>query len=218
MSNLLFFDTETTGLPSSYTDHTAPDCPHIVQLAAILTDDQNNELGRMCAIVRPDLRGLRIEETAQDGDMQTTEPPFRYFRTLRPSFLIPPEASNIHGITQDIALTVGLPLLRVLLPFERLVSKTDIHIAHNIKFDRLMVKAAYHRLNLSHPLPDTWNCTMLMSQKVMGGRWPKLAKAYQHFFGEELAGAHDAMIDCEACRRIYFEIRKLAEEEALEKL
>ena len=55
-------------------------------------------------------------------------------------------------------------------------------------------------------------CTMLQSTnicKIVSNRstykWPKLEEAYMHFFGEELIGAHDALTDVMACKRIYFE-------------
>ena len=46
-SRILFFDTETDGLPSDYrfSAHVAPqNWPHIVQLAWIVTDDEGKEL------------------------------------------------------------------------------------------------------------------------------------------------------------------------------
>src|ERR1051326_4611342 len=51
---VLFFDTETTGkyefgLPPD--DHRQP---HIVQLAALLSDDSGKEIASMNAIIRPD--------------------------------------------------------------------------------------------------------------------------------------------------------------------
>jgi DNA polymerase III epsilon subunit-like protein len=39
-------------------------------------------------------------------------------------------------------------------------------------------------------------------------KWPKLTEAHQHFFGIPVEGAHDAMTDVRACKRIFFEIKK----------
>jgi len=38
---------------------------------------------------------------------------------------------------------------------------------------------------------------------------PKLEECIRHFFGEELDGAHDAMVDVVACRRVFFHLRTL---------
>ena len=68
-------------------------------------------------------------------------------------------------------------------------------------------------------------CTMRASQDLSklaptaamaasGRLWnkpPKLGEAYQHFFGEDLSGAHDALVDVVACKRIYLELERRAE-------
>lgn len=59
----LFFDTETTGLKS----------PHIVQLAALLTEEDGRECARLNVIIQPE------------------------------GWTIPDEAAAVHGITTDIA-------------------------------------------------------------------------------------------------------------------
>ena len=38
---------------------------------------------------------------------------------------------------------------------------------------------------------------------------PKLEEAIRFFFDESLDGAHDAMVDVIACRRIYFHLKNL---------
>lgn len=38
---------------------------------------------------------------------------------------------------------------------------------------------------------------------------PKLEECIRHFFNEDLDGAHDAMIDVAACRRVYFHLKTL---------
>lgn len=38
---------------------------------------------------------------------------------------------------------------------------------------------------------------------------PRLIEAYNHFFGKDFEGAHDAMADVRACRDVYFELHKL---------
>jgi DNA polymerase-3 subunit epsilon len=38
---------------------------------------------------------------------------------------------------------------------------------------------------------------------------PKLEECIHHFFGETLAGAHDALVDVRACARVYFHLQTL---------
>jgi DNA polymerase-3 subunit epsilon len=43
---------------------------------------------------------------------------------------------------------------------------------------------------------------------------PKLEECIRHFFNEDLEGAHDAMADVIACRRVYFHLAALKSAEA----
>lgn len=43
---------------------------------------------------------------------------------------------------------------------------------------------------------------------------PKLAECVKHFFGEDLAGAHDALVDVRACARVFFRLRDLQKKAA----
>jgi DNA polymerase III subunit epsilon len=52
---LLFFDTETTGLPDFRAPSDAPQQPHLVQLACILATDEGETLERWQTIVKPGL-------------------------------------------------------------------------------------------------------------------------------------------------------------------
>ena len=86
---LLFFDSETSGLPRSH--HAAvsdlANWPRIVQIAWQRTDQQGTTQQAMEAIIRPD------------------------------GFSIPADAARVHGITTARALTEGLLLPQVLNQF-----------------------------------------------------------------------------------------------------
>ena len=43
---------------------------------------------------------------------------------------------------------------------------------------------------------------------------PKLAEACRYFFGEDLVGAHDALVDVRACARLYFHLKSLVPADA----
>lgn len=181
--NYLFFDTETTGLPLWNERSKHPDQPHIVQLACVLCDEGGAELTGMDCIIKPE------------------------------GYTIPKEASDIHGITTERALEEGLALWRAVWSFERSIGVAGLMVAHNMSFDKRMLRIAYHRLKLDPPEIDC-RCTMKELTPIMklpgnhGFKWPRLEEAYQYFFNEGLEGAHDAMVDVRACARIFFEMER----------
>jgi DNA polymerase-3 subunit epsilon len=126
-------------------------------------------------------------------------------------FTIPKEASDIHGITNEIANECGVPLMAALWCFQAICRCADVIVAHNIEFDSLVTEVAFARAEMD-PAPlrgKVFHCTMnAMTDVCMipgpyGYKWPRLEEAYRHLFGEWNIKAHDAMEDVRACARIY---------------
>ena len=187
---ILFFDTETTGfvefkLPSSH-----PDQPHLVQIAAILDDDEGNTIETLDSIILPE--GF-------------TE--------------IPKAATAVHKITIARALEEGKPLKECMRAFHRLIHVATLLVAHNINFDRKVVKASYFRVDAGGHFPEKLEkyCTMLKSTKIckIPGRfnnykWPTLDEAYRILVDKNgFEDAHNALVDTQACRKIYYAIQEL---------
>lgn len=193
---ILFVDTETSGLTNTKQDHRHPSQPHLVQLGCLLTNDEGGELGSIDLIVRPE------------------------------GYAIPTEAARVHGITTEIADMAGVPLVLAVAVFTNLRAKADKVVAHNQAFDRLVLEAAIHRTGRTpaSPGPADWDCTMEMASPVLAippttrmvaagftkFKPPNLGECYRFLFDEELAGAHNALVDVRACARVYFELRRRA--------
>lgn len=190
---ILFFDTETTGFYQDRLPVDHPDQPHIVQLAAELCDDDANPVAGFSLIVAP-------------------------------SVMIPERASAVHGITDQRAAQLGVNTETALSLFTHLYQRADIVCAHNIKFDRGVMEAAIARhYGRVMPLRKTLFCTMeaatdiinlpptdrMLAAGITKPKPPKLEECVRHFFDEALDGAHDAMIDVAACRRVYFHLKSL---------
>ena len=47
------------------------------------------------------------------------------------------------------------------------------------------------------------NDVLKLPGKYDSYKWPTLAEAYRHFTGKELEGAHDALVDSEACLVVF---------------
>lgn len=187
---ILFFDTETTGLPDFKKPHTDPSMPHIAQLGAILCDAAGRVVAEMNLIVRPN------------------------------GYTIPSEASKIHGITQEMAEKYGLKIESVMGLFMAMADRASVIVAHNIDFDLKMVSASLHRLKLEPNRADcTFYCTMKSSTDTLklpgnyGFKWPSLQEAHTHFIGKPFEGAHDAMADVRACMAVYYAMNPIQPKE-----
>ena len=195
---ILVIDTETTGFLQSRAPLDDPGQPHIVQLAAQLCDDAGAILAGFSFIVDPGIKhGIRI----------------------------PQQAADIHGITEARAAEFGVPLGFALETFARLYQRADLLVAHNIAFDRGVIDVAItrHRGTAANLLSKPLFCTMaaaapivnlpptpkMLAKGIRKPKAPKLEEAVRHFFGEDLDGAHDAMVDVIACRRVYFHLKGL---------
>lgn len=204
MNPILFYDTETTGLPDFKAPSEAPHQPHIVQLAALLVDPESRKtIASMDVIVQPD------------------------------GWTIPDDVAAVHGITTEYAEAVGIPEKLAVDLFMELWYRRP-RVAHNEQFDARIVRIAIKRLIDSQgevlPLSDVWKegsaeCTARMSTPICAlpptermraaGRFhhktPNLGEAYRHFTGRELENAHSAMADVLACRDVYFAIQDMKE-------
>ena len=189
MSIIVPYDTETTGLPDWKTPSGGDNQPHIVQLAALLVDEDTRKIAdSMDVIVKPD------------------------------GWVIPEDMTAIHGITQEQAMDEGIPESVALDTFLDMCGKHDL-LAHNRTFDKRIIRIATKRYTNEDVIDAWHNidkeqhaCTMLMSNKIMKlkqegsnrPKYPTLEEAYKYFTGKELEGAHNAMVDAKACMEIYF--------------
>lgn len=184
---LLPFDTESTGIPYWKERSDFKKQPHIVQLAALLVDENTRDIvDSMDVIVKPD--GWEISQ----------------------------ETIDIHGITMEKAMDVGIPEVEALEMFLELWKRCHLRIAHNTTFDNRMIRIALKRYMPDFMPDEVWKdrelyyCTLNNAKKIMGGKsGHTLDKAYKYFTGKDLEGAHNAMVDVKACMAVYFGIQDL---------
>ena len=188
---LLFFDTETTGLPLWRDPSHDPRQPHLVQLAALLCEDDGTDVETLSTLVNP-----------------------------RPRVRFEPQAVAAHGITPEKAAAEGCPPREALDKFFGMVRRAGLIVGHNVSFDCRIVRIATHRVygRKWEPVVPTY-CTMKSATSIcciphaqprhaQDWKRPRPAEAIRHFFGEDLEGAHDALVDVIACRRIYFKLNE----------
>lgn len=185
---LLFFDTETSGLPKRW-DAPISDLanwPRLVQISWILCDDTGLEIDRDYQLIRPD------------------------------GFKIVPGAEEKHGISTEYALRHGVELRPVLERFHQTVAKSSVLVAHNISFDEAVMGSELMRAKFSNNLiAKTQFCTMKVGTELCkirgkyGFKWPTLLELHEKLFGESFSGSHDAQADCIACMKCFFRMKQL---------
>jgi DNA polymerase III epsilon subunit-like protein len=188
MRKILFFDTETTGLPQFYN---APitqvnNWPRLVQLAFIEYYEDGTLAANHNYIIKPE------------------------------GFSIPRDATLIHRITNEQAQTEGRDLTQVLDIFVNAITESSILIAHNFDFDRNIVGAEFVRKEFDTKpiLTKRSFCTMKNKDIVNfcrisgknGYKWPKLEELHYKLFNQKFSDAHDASIDISATAKCFWEL------------
>lgn len=189
----LFYDCETSGLPNWRLSASDPSQPHIIQLAAILTDDQFNEVSCLNVLIEPD------------------------------GWTIPQAVTDLTGITNLQAVSWGVPAALALRTFLALHAKATMRVAHNEDFDSFLVRIQMARHGWDEPAQEQWRgdpnafCTMKAAtpicnlpptdRMVAAGftkpKPPKLTEAHEHFFGCVFDNAHNALADVRACMAVF---------------
>jgi DNA polymerase-3 subunit epsilon len=212
VKTIIFFDTETTGLPQFKLPSSDPSQPYITQLAAELCVEETGEtLGAMNMLIRPE------------------------------GWTIPEDLQALTGITMDRADRFGVPARVALDGFMELWCNADIRCAHNESFDARILRIAIMRCAYwsgeamqtsagEVPFADYWKaapafCTQtnsthilnlpptekMVAKRMKGPKSPNLTEAYYHFTGKVLDGAHNAQVDIMAAKAIYYGIKTTLE-------
>lgn len=186
---IVFFDTETTGLPRDYNAPSSKldNWPRLVQLAWIVSDYDGNVISSENHIIIPD------------------------------GFEIPSRSAAIHGITTSIAKSKGEKLIDVIDKFLGVLQNATAIAGHNISFDQHVIEAEILRCgrpNILESIPAY--CTMKLSANYCNilnsnreVKWPSLQELFFKLYREKFEDAHNAMADINATYRCFFTLVKL---------
>ncbi len=184
----LIFDTETTGLPKSWSAPISDtdNWPRCIQIAWQLHDEWGNVIEHKDFLIKPE------------------------------GFDIPYDSERIHGISTLLATEKGVDLDFVLNEFNQVLHKARFIVGQNLGFDVNIMGCEFYRkgvdtLLLEKPVLDTCTETTADLLKLPGGRGgkyklPTLTELHAYLFGEPFAEAHNATADVEATTRCFFEL------------
>ena len=180
----LIFDTETTGMVKWKLPPEDAGQPDLIQLGMLLVEtDDWAQRARHSMLVRL-AEGVSIEAGAKQA----------------------------HGISEEDCERFGVASIVACSLFNQLCVQADVIVAHNMSFDQSIMLTALYRLGGKPNRMDGKRliCTKEESTDVLklpgqydSYKWPTLAEAYRYFQGEEIEGAHDALIDTEACLVVF---------------
>ena len=184
---IVFFDTETTGLPKNWK---APitdlnNWPRLIQIAWLIYDYDGKQLSQKNYIIKPD------------------------------GFVIPADATAIHGISTERAHAEGVSLKSVLSEFNDLMSAAEFLVAHNMSFDEKIIGAELIRESFSNILENKKKiCTMEIATSYCkipgkyGYKWPTLSELHTKLFTTSFNEAHNAAIDIKATAKCFWELKE----------
>lgn len=193
----LVFDTETSCFVNKNLPPDHPDQCRLVELGAILCDEQGVERSSLSLIVRPE------------------------------GWTISPGAAAVHGITQDVAKRFGVPVKLAIEAFQSLLANAEKCLAFNMKFDRDVVSIERIRLGEERPAPwpVPLECVMELARNALnlpptvamkragrlGPKNPNLNEAHVKLFDEPILQAHSALADARAAKRVWFKLKGFGE-------
>jgi DNA polymerase III epsilon subunit-like protein len=177
MLNVLFFDTETNGLPLDRRALTSDVAkwPHVLQISWTL-------------------------KSYTDTSSKTLETQTTYLK-LPDDIPWNDESAKFHKISKK-SIEGGTDPRETLNAFKEAVKKANVLVAHNLAFDKPVVRAAFYRLNASEDFkwwPTFEYCTMdttkalckLPSKYAKPGdlwKWPTLPELYKFLYGVDISG------------------------------
>lgn len=175
MSNIIVWDTETTGLLQ----------PEIVDL------NKQPYIIEICCIK------LEMDE---EKNLEVVD----IFETfVKPPVPISEEITKITGIDESMVANSPefIEIYKDLAEFHKGVDTT---VAHNLMFDMGMLtnELARHDLEYKFPYPMNHVCTVEASMAIKNKRM-KLGDLYKHVTGSYIQGAHRARVDVEALVECY---------------
>ena len=175
----LVLDTETTGLPLKGVPASDPRQSRIMQLGAVLLDD-DKEVASFYSRLYPDGWPL-----------------------------VHPAAEAAHGITLESCERLGVAQRAAFDVLSEFASAADIVVAHNYDFDYQLLTIEYELLgHVFAPAKHfctmkamTSICKLVKSNG--SAKWPNLTEAANHVGHQWTAKAHDALSDVRAAASVW---------------
>lgn len=171
----LVIDTETSGFYNASLALDDPRQGRIIQLAALLLDEELNEVGQFSSLIYP-----------------TT-------------WIISPGAQAVHGISQERCDKYGIPIDVALAALTGFFDCASVLVSHNWGFDgKMLQNEGFQTMNRPFVCTMLSSTTICHIPSSRGGfKWPKLNEALEILYLGKVDKAHDALADARGCAKLY---------------
>jgi len=129
-------------------------------------------------------------------------------------FEIPRKSTQIHGISQELAMKQGLSIFTVLKELALVMGKADCIVAHNLNFDLGVIDSEAIRADFQIQFPRRRHCTLYMGRDYLrrkptvgGKNCARLGSLYEAIMGFPYDHQHDAGSDVRACHQVFCRMR-----------
>ena len=180
---ILFFDTETNGLWRRDLHVTDLNQPRLVSLAAMVCKDDESSVSQVSLRSKPE------------------------------NWTIPKGASDVNGITTEEATNTGISTHSIMCVLSELLNQCHTLVAHNAAFDLQIIEREFYKQGIRFKLPENIHCSMMMAKdelklegKFKDYKFPKLQETFEAFFHSSPQQYHDALLDVQLCKEIYFHL------------
>ena len=188
----LFFDTETTGLYKYKLAPDSPEQPTLVQLAAILDNEEGETAASLSVIVACDIaipheasqvHGITKEYSEQYGISPIAALALFHNLVAKADYLV------AHNISYDLAvLKTAYARLGKSDEFGRAIATKPFFCTKELTTDICKIPAPSGRF---------------------GYKWPRLEEAYRAVVDPNgFEGAHEALADTRACREVFYALQR----------
>ena len=184
----LFFDTETTGLPSTPSSDYL-NWPRMLQIAWLLIDENKKIQSKNCFTIKPDgyripnrvikIHGITMEKALNEG-LPIKQVLHNFLKDTKfADTLIAHNVAYDYGVVRGELLRNNIP--DFLRGYKKFCTMTSKQVLDFVK-----------------------------SFRPNGSRQcPSLSELYYLLFNEKLVNAHHALIDAEACANCFFELKRI---------
>lgn len=184
---ILFFDTETTGLWNYKAPVGHESQPRLVQLAALMADDEGNERMRIDLVIYRD-EEIPVPAVKAHG--------------------ITKEFATAYGVNEAAAVNIFEDMVEVCdliiahnLDYDERVIKNSLFHLKLKHDDPFKGKQKFCTMQASNPI-----CRI--PKRGGGIKFPSLMEAHQYFVGEPFENAHQAIHDVLACKRVFHKLEE----------